>query len=609
MKKIYFPGITLIFFSFLVLGVVSCKKDGFLAETVTTNLTKTSIFTDSANAEGFLANIYKNVGFATSSSRFVYQPGTAAATVCGGLEAATDEAESSHTFSTAALAFATGSINSINVKPGAAYDDAYNTCYTQIRAVNQLFANAATIPLQADNKAQMVAEARFLRAWYYFILLEHYGGVPIVGDKVYSYTESIPAKRSTFEETVNYIASECDLAGQTLPVSQSQLNYGRASKGACLALKARLLLYAASPLYNKPPTEPVKTPQDLASSADVKALVGYPNYDKTRWTAAANAALAVKNSGAFNLFTDTRSIAGYGNVGAFQNLFTQRYNQEYIFQLMQPGGNTILENLFQPPSRTGANGAFPYQGLVDAFPMATGVPITNPASHYDPTNPYAGRDPRLAASIIYDQALLGNRTQNGQINGYSPINIYLNNVRGVLVGGTDAVYQGTPTGYYNNKMLDPGAISEGFFATTNRCIPLIRFAEILLDYAEAANEADGPTALVYQAIEAVRQRAGLVPYQLPTGLTTDEMRTYIHDERRIELAYEGHRFFDVRRWLIADQTENVAAQGMEVDRNEGVPTYKIFTVRKHAFSTRMYLWPFPQAEVGKGAGLVQNPGY
>jgi len=611
MRKIYVSAITLIFFSFTMLLVASCKKDGFLTATTTTNLTQQTVFKDSANAEGFLANIYASAAFSMMPSRFVYAPG-GANVVCGGLDAACDESEVSHLFSTAALAFATGSVNAINVKPGTGYDDAYNTCYTQIRAVNQLFANIATVPLKPANKTSMLAEARFLRAWYYFILLEHYGGVPLVGNNLYTYTQPISAKRNTFDETVTYIVSQCDSAAAQLPITQSGLTYGRASKGACMALKARVLLYAASPLFNNPSPGSFngnKTPQDLATSADIKALVGYPSYDANRWKLAENAAAAVIGLNAYSLSTDSTNIAGYGEVGAFQELFTKRVNSEYIFQYMQSGSNTYLEGLFQPPSRTGANGAFPYQDMVDAFPMKNGLPITDPNSGYDPTNPYANRDPRLKYSITYDQSLMGNRTPNGQIAGYSPVNIYLNNVGGVLSGGTDAVYQGTPTGYYNNKMLDPNAISEGFFNTSQRCLPLIRYAEMYLDYAEARNEVDGPVDSVYKAVEAIRQRAGLSPYQLPTGLSKDQMRTYIQNERRVELAYEGHRFFDVRRWVIADQAENFVAKGMEVDRTNGTPTYKIFDVRTHIFNTKMYLWPFPQTEIGKGLGLIQNPGY
>ena len=141
MRKIYVSAITLIFFCFTMLLVASCKKDGFLTKTTTTNLTGTTVFTDSLNAEGFLANIYSNVGFATSASRFFYKTPSGATITCGGLDAACDEAEVSHTYSTTALAFATGAINA-----GLVTDDAYKTCYTQIRAINQLYANIKLVP-------------------------------------------------------------------------------------------------------------------------------------------------------------------------------------------------------------------------------------------------------------------------------------------------------------------------------------------------------------------------------------------------------------------------------------------------------------------------------
>ncbi|WP_179414517.1 RagB/SusD family nutrient uptake outer membrane protein [Mucilaginibacter sp. E4BP6] len=613
MKKIYVHCISLTFFFFVVLCVSSCKKEGFLTKTTTTNLTSTTVFTDSLNAEGFLANIYSNIGFATSASRFFYKTPSGTSITCGGLDAACDESEVSHTYSTTALAFATGAINA-----GLVTDDAYSTCYTQIRAINQLYKNIGLVPIKAANKAQMLAEAQFLKAWYYFILLEHYGGVPIVGYNIYDYTQPIPATRSTFAQCVSYITAECDSAYKVLPLVQTGMNYGRASGGACLALKARVLLYAASPLYNKPGSmASIQTPADLASAA-VKPLVAYPSYDATRWATAEAAAQAVIQTGAYQLFTDSTLLPGYGEEGAFQYLFTVRgsngngaVNNEYIWNYMEPEGNSILEGLFQPPTRDGDNGgAYPYQGMVDAFPMANGKQITDPNSGYDPTNPYAKRDPRLYYSIVYDQHLMGTRTNTGLIDGFSPVNIYLSSASGSLSGGPDAVYQGTLTGYYNNKMLDPNAVAQTIFQGTNRVIPLIRFAEILLDYAEAANENEGPTANVYAAVEQVRQRAGLSPYQLPTGLSQADMRTAIQNERRVELAYEGNRFFDVRRWLIANQTDNVQGSGMEVDRNaQFVPTYKIFPVRKHNFHTAMYLWPFPQAEIGKGSGLVQNPGY
>jgi len=202
MKKIYFQFFVL-FASFgFVLFVQSCKKSGsFLAETSTTNLTQATVFADSSRTEGFLANIYASVGFSTSPTRF-----QANLTVCGGLDAASDESEPSHTYATDASGFATGTINA-----GTVSNDPYNTCYTQIRAVNQLLANIHLTKMLASNKNQLVAEARFLRAWYYFILLEHYGGVPLVGDSLYTYATPISVKRSTYAACVTYITSECDV--------------------------------------------------------------------------------------------------------------------------------------------------------------------------------------------------------------------------------------------------------------------------------------------------------------------------------------------------------------------------------------------------------------
>ncbi len=574
MKKIYsrflfYPltGLALFYMS-------SCKKDGFLGQTVTSNLTKGTVFADSANTVAFLSNIYSGVGFSFNPGRFTY----------GGIDASSDEAEVYTSAGSTALAFESGTVNAAVIT-----DDAYKNSYINIRAVNQLLANLPKSPIKAFAKPQMRAEAHFLRAWYYAILLKHYGGVHIVKDSIYNYTDAIPAARNTYAETVNYILADCDTAAADLPLTQTGLSYGRASKGACLALKSRVLLYAASPLFNG---------QSIGTGA-TKELVGYASYDKERWKLAEDAALALISTGAYQLNTDNATAPGYG----FQHLFTLPLNTEYIFQLMR-GSNADFEGLWQPPTRTGKNGAFPLQALVDAFPMANGKAITDPTSNYDPQNPYAGRDPRLNYSIIHDQSLMQVRLASGK----TPIDIFIGTYLGRSTG-PDAVNVGTRTGYYTNKMLDPDAVSQDFTHPTKRCWPLMRYAEILLNYAEAANEYEGPTTLVYQAVEAIRQRAGLNPYQLPTGLSQADMRTVIQNERRIELAFEEHRFWDVRRWKIADQTENVQTYGMEVDRNNSSVTYKTFPVRKRNFRTAMYLWPLPQTEVAKSAAMLQNPGY
>jgi hypothetical protein len=426
------------------------------------------------------------------------------------------------------------------------------------------------------------------------MMVEHYGGVPLIGDSVYATADAIKAKRNTFKQCVDYILSECDYSAGILPNAQTGSLYGRISKGACLALKSRLLLYAASPLFNNGGT---------AGTGELASIVAYPDVDINRWQLAADAAKAVIQLNAFSLFIDSSTIAGEKGYG-FQYMFTQRYTSEFILQRMM-GGNKYLESLWDPPSRGGSGGPFPYQELVDAFPMSNGQPITNPASGYDAANPYKNRDPRLNYSIIHDSTL---RTIFGA-NQPSPLLLYTNTaVNPPVASSGDAVFKGTPTGLYIYKMMDPAVINNSL-NTSSRCMPLIRYAEILLNFAEATNEVAGATPEVYQAVEAIRLRAGLRPYKLPVGLSKTDMRLAIQNERRIELAYEGHRFFDVRRWMIADQTDNLQMHGMEVKRNGSLVSYNPFSVRKHIFVKAMYLWPLPLKEIAKSPELQQNPLY
>ncbi|MEO6150852.1 MAG: RagB/SusD family nutrient uptake outer membrane protein [Mucilaginibacter sp.] len=594
MKKFYIPFILC---TLMISVLVSCKKGGFLEQTVTTNLNEATIFADSAYTEGFLANIYADIGFSASASRFGN----------GGLDAASDEAEVASISQSTALAFASGTVN-----PAIATEGPYDICYKNLRAINKFLKYLPKTPIQEFYKRHRKAEAHFLRAWYYAMLIKHYGGVPIIGDTIYNYTDDIPVTRNTYEECVNYIVAQCDsaLAITDMPDVQTDVNYGRVSHGACLALKSRVLLYAASPLFNG------------GNPYGADPVVGYPSASLNRWIAAATAALDVINLKKYSLYSAGGSVPG----GGFLTVFTKRVNTEYIFQLMRPQDNTDLETLFSPPSRSGnGKGAFPYQQLVDAFTMRNGLPITDPLSGYNPLAPYTGRDPRLEFTVIHDQSRMGVRTSDGGINGVAPVNIYTGIYKKVETG-QDAVKLGTPTGYYTAKMLDTNATGSGFWNTTQRCIPLMRYAEILLNYAEAVNELVGPevapplggtivgpTAL--KQIIDIRRRAGILAgtdkrYGIPLGINKTQMRELIHHERQVELAFEEHRFWDVRRWLIAEQTENQSMNGMEVRRNEAEVSYNIFLVRKHSFDKALYLWPLPEVEVAKSRGkLKQNPGY
>jgi len=566
----------------------SCQKTGFLDQTVTTSLDETSTFTDSSNAMQFLNNIYSNIGYASDPKRF----NAVGQIYAAGLEAACDEAEGPASPSNYGnIQFATGSVN-----PTVVPSDAWSISYSNIRAVNQFIRHLSIIPFNQTLKTQVKSEARFLRAWYYAMLLQHYGGVPLIGDTVYASADNIDVKRNAYRSCVNYILSECDSAATALPVSWSGAQYGRITKAACLALKSRVLLFAASPLFNNGGL--------AAGNSGLDTVVAYPDKDPNRWQLAADAARAVIALGAYQLYVDSTSRPNQPGFG-FQKLFTQRYNTEYILCRMM-GDNKYLESLWDVPSRGGSGGSFAYQDLVDAFPMSNGLDITDPASGYDPNHPYQNRDPRLDYTVIHDSTF---RVTFGT-NQPSPVQLYIDaSVNPPVPSSGDAVYKGTPTGLYIFKMMDPNVINNSL-STTPRVFPLIRYAEILLNFAEATNEATGPTAQVYQAVEAIRQRAGLRPYQLPAGLDQTAMRAVIQKERRLELAYEGFRFFDVRRWMIAEQTDNQMMHGMEVDRGPGsAVTYKTFNVRKHNFTKAMYLWPLPLAEIAKSPSLLQNPLY
>ncbi|MDP4187739.1 MAG: RagB/SusD family nutrient uptake outer membrane protein [Bacteroidota bacterium] len=577
MKKTY---VVTVFCLLVILSIISCTKESFLDKTQSTTLNEQTVFADSAYVMNYLNSIYGNVGFSSSPSRYT----------CG-LESACDESEPSVAGAgNTVIQFVSGTVSSTIVAK-----DAWQNCYSQIRAVNMLLKHLPTVPFSVDLKKRVKAEARFLRAWYYFILLEHYGGVPLVGDTLYTASDNIPQIRDTYEKCVNYIVSECDTAANYLPWVQSGLLYGRVSRGACKSLKARLLLYAASPLFNGGSIDDSKRPE-------LKSIVGYPTYDKERWKLAMDAAAEVIGSGAYSLNLDNTTAPGYG----FYQLFTLRKSSELIFAQMSQD-NRYLEDMWLPPSAMSTPVTFPYLELVNAFGMNNGLSITDDGSGYDPANPYKNRDPRFDYSIIHDQTLVRSRPDIM----LHPISTFIDATNpDKIVSGVDAIYKGTATGYYPYKMVDQSVAPTWFGTTTRRCMPLFRYAEILLDYAEARNEyLSTPDQAVYDAVEAIRQRAGLNPYSLPEKLTQAQMRQRIQDERRVELAFEGHRFWDVRRWKIASQTDNAIMHGTELTKTASGLTYKTIVVRKHNFADKMYLWPLPESEVSKNAQLLQNPGY
>lgn len=590
MKKNYYLFVAV---SLFLLTLSSCQDD-FLDQTVTTDLNEKVVFSDSSYTSAFLTDIYTGIGFSSYPGRFGD----------GGLQTASDEATPRVVNRiTTDLQFITGTVNPIIVDK-----EAWDKPYENIRKVNQFLKHLPDTPLKDEWKVTYGAEARFLRAWYYAILLEHFGGVPLIGDNIYSPNDQIPSKRNTYEECVNYIVSECEAAAKDLTVKPKGRDFGRAGAGACMALKARVLLRAASPLHNG---------GNFASGHPAEALVGYTSEEKERWKKAADAAKELIDLGEYQLYMSDGLAEepgelngvpepGFGFYGQFipSDYASHGAFDGIILMKMEDKGQD-RERLFQPPSRGGSGkGGYPYQEMIDAFEMSNGKAIDDPTSGYDPENPYLNRDPRFYYSITYDQALL---SKGGFGASFSPVNIYLGNYQGVSAD-QDAVHSGTPTGYYINKMQNRFITANSFIAGP-QSKPLMRYAEVLLNFAEAMNEYSGPTSEVYEAIELVRERAGLSPYELKPGLSQEEMRMAIRHERKVELAFEGFRFWDVRRWMVAEETQNQMMHGMEVSRNGSDKTFREFEVRKHEFRKAMYFWPIPQSEVGKSSDMIQNPYY
>jgi len=569
------------------------------------------------------------VGFDVKTTRF---------DKAGGLQAACDEAEYYRAPTIAMDAqFATGTVNPITV-----IDDAWKTCYERIRMCNIFLKETKERrPVFQDNRLKSYrGEARFLRAWYYHILLKHYGGVPIVYDEIYSIGDAIKTERDTYETCVNYILEECDLAMEDLLLTAPSGNeYGRAGKGACLALKARVLLFAASPLFNG--SDFAKDFKMSDGTAFPKDLVGYPEYDHERWKYAMDAANEVLTVRAYgnkyytlygleedeNFNPHTQQIEpGFGFYALFNYISYKVDGQREpykgnIFEKMAGGGGDRTSPFWPPSWGSNSRGGWPYQELVDAFPMNTGVGIFEENSGYDERgNPYANRDPRFYNTITTDQTILATKDALGEPP--RPVNIALD--PNGKSNDADAVRLGTKTGYYFRKPAHRFA-SINYYVLYSETTPLIRIAEIKLAYAEAANEYyptndDAPASdIAYKELSDIRKRAGIIKgegkygYGLKDNMTKAQMREVIRNEKRIEFALEGHRFWDVRRWMIAETTDNKTMTGMEPRKISGgdpnARTFTRFDLPKHVFKKAMYLWPIPYNEVTKSDKMIQNPYY
>jgi hypothetical protein len=448
--------------------------------------------------------------------------------------------------------------------------DVWAGTYTQIRKCNEFLKNITSSPIDQPTKDKYTGEVKFLRAFFYFELVKRYGGVPLV-TQVQSLTDSLLVKRNTLDECYNFVSKELTDAANLLPANADK---ARATKGAALAIKGHVLLHYASVLNN-------------------------PTNELSRWQAAAAASKAVMDMGVYQLFPNV------------SKLWTDASNKESIFetQFRLPekfhGWDSRLQILYFAHGNAGQ--CSPIQELVNAFPMKNGKSITDPASGYDPQNPYVGRDERFYASIGYN---------GGTMQGFTT-KLETTTLR-IYKGGRDydsiPQYQiyNTITGYITLKGRDQN--NTLYFNGNNSTQPWmhIRYAGVLLNYAEAQNEAVGPDASVYAALQSIRARAGITN-PLPAGLSKDEMRNLIRNERYVELCFEDQRYWDLRRWKLAMTYLNGATYTAVVPTKnpDGSFTYQynVPIPLTPVFEEKMYWMPIPLSETLKNGNLVQNPGW
>ncbi|WP_345952844.1 RagB/SusD family nutrient uptake outer membrane protein [Mucilaginibacter sp. PAMB04168] len=583
MKKLSF------LLALLSILLYSCKNQDLLDPQTSTTLNKESTFADSVLTMRFMYGIYSDVSFTFSYKRYE------------GIFAGTDEGagEGWGTLSGPTQPFVMTSLGTMNPTQTTPYIDAWNIAWRNIRRSNVFLGNVKNSPLKPATQELTMAEVRFLRAWYYAILLRNFGGVPLIGDKLFEPSDDLNIPRNTYAECVSYIISELDAIANVLPIEHLPQNYGRITKGACLGLKARVLLYAASPLFNG---------GGVSGNPELKALTSYPDFNPDRWKQAADAAEAVIKLNKYMLMEDNVTAPGYG----FSRVFLTRVNTEYVLPgMLAP--NKTLENRLLPPSR-GNNTveSMPTQNLAEAFGMIDGKPIVDggpiaKSPMYAATDPFKNRDPRFNYTFIYNETPWYNNTTGKK----DPIFTY----DGAARDGYNVVKNST--GYFWRKMMSDNSAQNGG-SNTDRCFPLIRYAEILLAYAEAKNEM-GDVNTAYEQLKLIRKRAGILPgadglYGLTAGLSKDDMRKVIQNEYRVEFAYEDHRYFDVRRWKIAPFTQNQTIYAMKITKTGNTYTYaKVVATpsgnANHVFVESNYLFPIPQTEINRDKSLVQNPGY
>lgn len=426
--------------------------------------------------------------------------------------------------------------------------------FTTIQRCNWFLAGVDKTPMDDSLKQRMKSEARFLRAYKYFVMSQLYGDVPLVTSNITT-EEADTVTRTSKAQVVQFILDELAAIAPGLPASYTGSDVGRITRGAVWALKARV------ELYNQKFSDCINSCNQVIGTYTL-----FPNY------------------------TDLFRIQNNDNSEIILNI---EYKENDV-PLTTLGRNALH---FQGGGGGGWYSIDPSQSLVDTYEMSNGKTIDDPASGFDASQPYTNRDPRLAQTIV---------TPGSLVDG-----IYFNPLE---PGTLDYWLRHNYTGYAPRKYISHLSDFDDMW-NVGLNIPLIRYAEVLLTYAEAKIEQNQIDNSVYDAINQVRNRAGMPNVDQTIYNSQTTMRTLIRRERRVELALEGLRWFDVQRWGIGNDVMNGPLYGAPlgtVDPNNGHLTLngqQILSDHRTFDPTKNYLWPVPQSEIDINKNLKQNPGY
>lgn len=537
-----------------------------------TNYDAEYVFTDFDNTVGFITNIYGNLDYDFGN----YGNGM--------LASACDEAEYAWR-SGSVQDFTNGAWSALNAKSD------WSSEYRSIRSCNYFLAHKdecdfSEYRFNKDYNAQMARfnrlqyEARFLRAYFYFNIVRRFGAVPFTTE-VLDEEEANALPRTPANEVMDFIVKECDEITNYLPADYSLLGddaaaneTGRVNKLAVLALKARTLLYEASPLFNTENNKELYRQAALASKAVIDSCAKYG-----------------VQLGKYS------ELWGSNNWKAKEMIFMRRLGSlNYLEAANYPKG---VEN--------GNSGNCPTQTLVDAYEMkSTGKRWDEEGSGYNPDKPYSDRDPRLTMTIA-----VNGETKWPSYNS-TPLETFYGGANGEPIAGA------TPTGYYLKKYLDPTVnVSSVNSNTKEHAWIIYRLGEFYLDYAEAVFRYLGGADVVTdefpmsarEAVNIIRNRQDVKMPELPEGLTNTEFWNKYENERMVELAFEGHRFYDVRRWKEGEKFADITE--MKITKNDdGTFTYNRKTVHR-GWDDKMYFFPISKSELMKhtNSQFTQNPGW